>query len=125
MPKIEALLKRLMRRLKQHMDAGLIATGIFFMGWGLYLLFERPQLPQLYGMICTGVGMGFWLAGYILAYIRARSERQKRIIERNEQQAKWIAERMEFRELFVGMIEGQRAMLAELKRGNRTRKGKR
>ena len=95
------------------------------MGWGLYLLFERPQLPQLYGIICTSAGMGVWLAGHVLAYIKARSERQERIVERNKQQVEWIAERMEFRELFEGMLEGQRAMLAELKRGNRTRKGKR
>jgi hypothetical protein len=123
MIRIVTLFKGLIRRLKEHMAAVVVGIGIFSATSGLYVILEHPQY-KIWGVIVGILGVILVLIGYILSYVKDREERKERLNDRAQEQAKWIAQRMEADRLSEAIIKGQEAMLTELKRLNRNKEKK-
>lgn len=116
MNRVRTLLEWLIREVKRHMEAVIVAAAIFFMTVGFYLMFEHPQY-KIWGGISIIVGLIFWLGALLVAYLKERGERQKRIAEMGQQQARWLVEREESQRLLG-------AILAELKLLNQSKENK-
>lgn len=116
MNRARTLLEWLIREVKKHMEAVIVAAAIFFMTLGFYLMFERPEY-KIWGGISIIVGLIFWVSALLIAYIKEKGERQKRIEETGQQQARWLVEREESQKL-LGDI------LAELKLLNQSKENK-
>jgi predicted histidine transporter YuiF (NhaC family) len=69
------------------------------------------------GAIGVVIGLIFWVVALLLAYRREKKERQERIEEREQQDARWLIERTESRQLF-------QAILTELKTLNQGKESK-
>ena len=105
------------------MAATVVAIGILAVTSGLYVIVEHSQY-RIWGMIVGMLGVSLVLIGYIFSYVQDKEERKERLNERAQEQAKWIAQRMEADRLYEAIIKGQEAMLTELKRLNRNRDNK-
>jgi len=116
MNRARTLLEWLIREVKKHMEAVIVAAAIFFMTVGFYLMFEHPQY-KIWGGISIIVGLIFWLGALLVAYLKEKGERQKRIAETGQQQARWLVEREESQRLLG-------AILAELKLLNQSKENK-
>jgi uncharacterized membrane protein YccC len=116
MTTIRTLLEGLIREVKRHMEAVIVAAAIFFMTLGFYVIFEQPQY-KIWGAIGVVIGLICWVVALLRAYWREKEERQKRIEEREQQEARWLIERAESQQL-------SQAILTELKKLNQSRENK-
>jgi Na+/melibiose symporter-like transporter len=116
MSKARTLLERLIREVKRHMVAVIVAAAIFFMTLGFYVIFEQPQY-KIWGAIGVVIGLIFWLVALLCAYWREKKEHQKRIEEKEQQEARWLIERTESQQL-------NQAILTELKKLNKSKESK-
>jgi len=105
------------------MSAVVVGIGIFSATSGLYVILEHPQYKS-WGVIVGILGVILVLIGYIPSYAKDKEERKERLTERAQEQAKWIAQRMEADRLYEAIIKGQEAMLIELKRLNHDKEKK-
>ena len=110
MSKIATSLQGLIRRVKKRMEAAIVAAAICFMTLGFYVVFEQPQ-HRIWGAVGVVIGLAFWVVALLLAYRREKEERQKRIEQAEQQDARWLIERAESRQLF-------QAILTELRKLN-------
>jgi multisubunit Na+/H+ antiporter MnhB subunit len=113
MTRVATLLGRLIREVKKHMDAVIVAIAIFLMTFGFYTIAEQPQY-KIWGAASVVMGIVVWLIAYLRSYWREKTERQERIKEQARHEAEWLVERTESRNLLT-------AILLELKKLNQSK----
>jgi uncharacterized membrane protein YccC len=116
MSRAKNLLERLVGEVKRHMESVIVAAAIFFMTLGFYVVFEQPQY-EIWGGIGIVIGLICWVVALLRAYWKEKEERQKRIEEREQQEARWLIERTESQQL-------NQAILTELKKLNQDKEDK-
>jgi hypothetical protein len=80
------------------------------------VIFEQAQ-HKIWGVISVVIGLIFWVVALLIAYMREKRERQKRIEETGQQEARWLIERVESQQLF-------QAILTELKKLNQAKENR-
>jgi hypothetical protein len=116
MAKIATFLKGLIRRVKRMEAQILLTMGAGLFSYGIYYEVEHPTTYIVWlALIISAIGC--WVAASLRAGKKEREERE-------QEQAKWVVERTESSKLSRAMIEGQKAILEELKKANQNKEGK-
>jgi L-lactate permease len=96
MNKWYSLLRRLVERIRKHMDAVFLTMGGILIPLGFYLKIEQPQLDDIATTVVL-LGLVTWVLAYWLVKRKEKRERLERV-ESREQERK---ERTEFCNLLI------------------------